>query len=147
MSQQEPVDPTQLLSHVLSRTSTVCGLVNGAAVATSDGLALALSGELCRDEAPAAAAFLMDELDAHLGLVRDARAREMLVWTERGPWYLARVGDQPFVLALAAEASAPAGLLRHAGQLAIPALVPILAALKPSGNTLQAKEPEGLQAD
>ncbi|TDM05957.1 MAG: hypothetical protein C4K60_14865 [Ideonella sp. MAG2] len=127
----DPTDPSERLSDTLSSLPAICAQVSGAAVATSDGLALAVTGELRGDEAAAAAVFLMDELEAHLGLIRQGRIREMLAWTERGHWYLTRVGDLPFVLVLGAEPASPAGLLRHAGQAIIPELIPVLQGLDP----------------
>jgi hypothetical protein len=113
----------------LRRLFDLCDALAGAAVATNDGLVLGALGSLLPETASATAAFVLNELDAHLGVLRAARTQEIVVWTDAGPWYFARIGGLPFVIVLFARPEAPAGMLRHAGSLAASRLTPALAAL------------------
>ena len=113
----------------LCRLHELCDGLQGAAVATNDGLALCTLGSLLADTTAATAAFLIDELNTHLGVLRVGSAREVAVWTDAGPWYMARINSLPYVIALFAGPAVPVAVLRHAGALAASRLAPTLAAL------------------
>ncbi|HLO93363.1 MAG TPA: hypothetical protein VK195_03535 [Burkholderiaceae bacterium] len=114
-----------LLNTELQRLRECCAGLNGATLSTQDGLSLSVMGELPCEATAATAAFLLNEVDVHLNLLRAGCVREALVWTDAGPWYLTRIGELPYVLLLCATA-APAAALRHAGTLAAAHLHPLL---------------------
>lgn len=113
----------------LCRLHELCAGLQGAAVATTDGLSLCTLGSLLPDTTAATAAFLIDELNTHLGVLRVGSAHEVAVWTDAGPCYMARINSVPYVIALFAGPTVPVGMLRHAGALAASRLAPVLAAL------------------
>ncbi len=123
-----PVMPEARLRAELDALHAECAGLQGAAVASGDGLALCATGLLGSDTASAAAAFLLGEIDVHLTMLRAGPVREALVWTDAGPWYLTRVGRLHHVLLLCASET-PAAVLRHAGALACARIEPLLASL------------------
>jgi len=116
----------------LRRLHELCDGLQSAAVATDDGLALCSLGSLLPDTASATAAFLINELNTHLGVLRAGSAREVAVWTDAGPWYMARISSLPYVIALLAGPMVPVAVLRHAGALVANRLAPTLASLTPT---------------
>ena len=69
-------------------------------------------------------------MDTHLGPLREVgSAREVLVWTDGGPWYFSAIGPLPYLLALHAAPDVPAAQLRHAGALGCARMVGLLAPL------------------
>lgn len=113
----------------LHRLHETCAELQGVAVATEEGLALCTLGSLWPEAACATASFLINQLNTHLGMLRAGRAREVLIWTDSGPWYIARIASLPYVIALLGAGGTPAAGLRHAGALAAARLVGVLASL------------------
>ena len=129
-----PMEAARPLEEVLTREllglADHCPGLLSTAIASRDGLALATTGALQADALSATSAFLLDEMDTHLGPLREGgNAREVLVWTDGGPWYFSAIGPLPYLLALHAAPDVPAALLRHAGALGCTRLVALLALL------------------
>ena len=129
-----PMEAARPLEEVLTREllglADHCPGLLSTAIASRDGLALATTGTLQADALSATSAFLLDEMDTHLGPLREGgNAREVLVWTDGGPWYFSAIGPLPYLLALHAAPDVPAALLRHAGALGCARLVALLALL------------------
>jgi predicted regulator of Ras-like GTPase activity (Roadblock/LC7/MglB family) len=127
----EPARPVEdLLARELRGLADHCPGLLSTAIASRDGLALATTGALQADALSATSAFLLDEMDTHLGPLREVgSAREVLVWTDGGPWYFSAIGPLPYLLALHAAPDVPAALLRHAGALGCARMVALLAPL------------------
>jgi predicted regulator of Ras-like GTPase activity (Roadblock/LC7/MglB family) len=125
----EPLSLDARLQAELQRLHEKCPGLRGAAVATDEGLPLCTLGSLAPETACATAAFLINELDAHLGLLQAGRAREVLIWTGDGPCYIARVASLPYAIALLAAGRMPAAALRRAGAQACARLAAVLAPL------------------
>jgi len=129
-----PMEDARPLEEVLTREllglADHCPGLLSTAIASRDGLALATTGALQADALSATSAFLLDEMDTHLGPLREGgNAREVLVWTDGGPWYFSAIGPLPYLLALHAAPDVPAALLRHAGALGCARMVALLAPL------------------
>lgn len=90
-----------------------CADVQGAVLATAEGLVLAARGTLAGEVPAAAATYLADDLDRHLSLVLSTACSDALVWTPAGLWGLARLPSRHVVLVHAADRCA-AGTLRLA---------------------------------
>jgi len=121
--------PEGMLVNELERLVEACPGLEGAALASTDGLALAATGALHPDILSATCTFLMEQMNSHLGRLRIGLAREVLVWTDAGPWYFSVIGHLPCLLALHAAPGVPAGLLRHAGALGSARMAELLPAL------------------
>ncbi len=118
-----------VLARELARLNDSCPGLLSSAIASRDGLALSTTGTLQADALSATSAFLLDEMDAHLGPLRAGRAREVLVWADGGPWYFSAIGPLPYLLALHAAPGVPAAVLRHAGALGCARMATLLAPL------------------
>ncbi|WP_343637230.1 roadblock/LC7 domain-containing protein [Roseateles sp.] len=119
-----------LLAWELRRLADQCPGLLSTAIASRDGLALAATGIVQPDALSATSAFLLDEMDTHLRPLREgAGAREVLVWTDSGPWYFSAIGALPYLLALHAAPHVPAALLRHAGAQGCARMTALLAPL------------------
>lgn len=113
------------LHDVLVRMVHNCPELQGAAVATGDGLVLAARGLLEGDTPAACAANLSDQLEESLSLIHSTRMDEMLLWCTPGLWYLIRAAHGHLLLAYAASAE-HAGAVRLAGQIAAQHMAPML---------------------
>jgi predicted regulator of Ras-like GTPase activity (Roadblock/LC7/MglB family) len=105
-----------------------CQQVQGAVLATDDGLVLAASGCLCTDAAAASAAHLAENVEQNLSLVASTTCAELLVWSPTLVWYLTRLPGQ-CVLMVCASPDCHAGELRLAasdGARRLAALVAML---------------------
>ncbi|MGJ7505485.1 MULTISPECIES: hypothetical protein [unclassified Variovorax] len=125
-------ESTSLDAHLqaeLRRLHEMCHDLQAAAIATDEGLALCASGSELPDVACATAAFLLNWLNTHLGMLQVGGACEVMIWTSSGPCYIARIASLPYVIALFAAGQMPAAALRHAGALASSRLVPVLTPL------------------
>lgn len=114
----------QLAEH-LQRLQLDCAAVQGAVLATREGLILAATGVLDGDTAAATAAHLADVVDAHLSLVADTRCDDLLVWSATAAWYVGRVGTD-CVAMVNAQPDCNPGLLRLLARRFAHAVAPLL---------------------
>lgn len=122
------------LTVALLQASAYCDGLLGAALTSSDGLAIVATGSLQAATSPTSGGEMMAQLDAQLAMLRAGPVQEALLWTETGPWYLCRVGDWPQVLVLQALPMPHPAMLRHAGQVTARRLASLLA--MPSAGAL-----------
>jgi len=108
-----------------------CRELQGAALATTDGLLLCGWGNLRSDAAPAAASGLLESLDHHLGLLAAAPVCEALVWSEDALWYLQRLDHHRHVLILQSLPMTYPAVLRLLARTAGPTLEATLATMHP----------------
>jgi predicted regulator of Ras-like GTPase activity (Roadblock/LC7/MglB family) len=87
----------EALEKPLRQLNLDCDDVLGALIATEEGLLLASTGNL-GETAAAMASHLADSLDANLRLLAQARCNEVLLWTERGLWGVARLQTRHVVM-------------------------------------------------
>lgn len=112
---------------VLAQFSVNCPELQGAVVATQDGLVLAATASFNGDVPAACAASLSVHVDHDLSFVQDTRFTETMFWTPPGIWYLARLDHNHLLLAYS-QSSEHAGALRLAGQIAAQQINPMLTA-------------------
>lgn len=115
------------IAEVLLQYGENCPALEGAVVATHDGLVLGATDAFMGDTPAAAAASLCVHLEQDLSLVLATNLRESLIWVNSGVWYLCRLQHQHLLLARCQQES-QAGALRLAGQIAAQQLAPMLAA-------------------
>ena len=118
---QKPVN----IAEVLAQYGDNCPALDGAVVATHDGLVLGATESFMGDTPAAAAASLGVHLEQDLALLIPAQLQECLVWAQPGVWYLCRLPHEHLLLARA-QSDAQAGALRLAGQIAAQQLAPML---------------------
>ena len=110
---------------VLAQFAANCPELQGAVVATQDGLVLASTASFNGDVPAACAASLSVHVDSDLSFVQDTRFIETMFWTPPGIWYLARLEHKHLLLAYS-QSSEHAGALRLAGQIAVQQINPML---------------------
>jgi len=110
---------------VLTQFVANCPDLQGAVVATQDGLVLASTPSFNGDVPAACAASLSVHVDGDLSHVQDASFTETMFWTPPGIWYLARLDHKHLLLAYC-QTSEHAGMLRMAGQIAVQQINPML---------------------
>lgn len=113
---------------VLAQFAANCPELEGAVVATQDGLVLASTASFNGDVPAACAASLSVHVDGDLSFVQDTRFTETMFWTPPGIWYLARLEHKHLLLAYS-HSSEHAGALRMAGQIAVQQINPMLTSL------------------
>jgi len=113
------------LADVLEQLEQNCPELQGAVVATHDGLVLAASANFSGDVPAACAASLAVQLEQDLTLIQNTRFTESLIWSDPGIWYLAVLNYNHRLLAHS-RSSDHAGALRLAGQIAAMQLNTIL---------------------
>ncbi len=116
------------LLDVLRQLENDCEQMQGAVLATDDGLVLAATGCLCTDAAAASAAHLAENIEQNLSLVVSTHFVELLVWSPSSVWYLTRLPGE-CVLMACADPDCHAGALRLAASEAARQLAELLAAL------------------
>lgn len=120
---------TQGFLEVLQQLERDCDQVQGAVLATGDGLVLAATGCLDTDAAAASAAYLAENVEQNLSLVVATQCAELLVWSPSSVWYLARLPGQYTLMACVGQDS-HAGALRLAGSEGARRLADLLAVLQ-----------------
>lgn len=113
------------IQDVLAQYSVNCPGMEGAVVATQDGLVLGATNRFEGDTPAAAAASLLVHLQADLSLIHTTQVSESLLWTASGVWYLSRLEYSHLLLAHS-RAAEHAGVLRLAGQIAAQQLARML---------------------
>lgn len=113
---------------VLAQFAANCPELQGAVVATRDGLVLASTDQFSGDTPAACAASLSLHVDEDLSFIQDTRFTETMFWTPPGVWYLARLAHDHLLLGYSRSAD-HAGALRLAGQIAAQQLNPMLTPL------------------
>lgn len=116
------------ISDVLAQFAENCPELQGAVVATRDGLVLASTEHFSGDIPAACAASLSVHVEADLSFIQDTHCTETMFWTPPGIWYLASLAHNHLLLAYSRSAD-HAGALRLAGQIAAQQLNPMLAPL------------------
>ncbi|MDO9400446.1 MAG: hypothetical protein Q7T46_03125 [Polaromonas sp.] len=99
----------------LGRLSVDCPQVEGAVLATREGLVLVATGGLRGDVSAASAAHLADRVDQNLSLMSSTQCAELLIWASPSVWYLTRLADQCVLMVCSAQ-TCRAGALRLAGK-------------------------------
>lgn len=105
------------IAEVLALYHLNCRDLEGAVVATHDGLVLGATDSFSGDAPAAAAASLSVHLPQDLSIIQPSDIKESLLWTETGVWYLCRLEYNHLLLAHSLLAD-QAGALRLAGQIA-----------------------------
>lgn len=105
------------VKEVLALFQQNCPGLEGAVVATHDGLVLGASDSFSGDTPAALAASLWVHLQQDLSLMESSTVNESLLWTDKGIWYLARLEHKHLLLAFT-QSTDNAGALRLAGQIA-----------------------------
>ena len=113
------------IPEVLSQYSTNCPGLEGAVVATHDGLVLGATDSFMGDTPAAAAASLWVHLKQDLSLIQDTAVHESLLWASPGVWYLSKLEHNHLLLAYSLSTD-HAGALRLAGQIAAQQLARML---------------------
>lgn len=98
-----------------ARLNEDCPQVQGAVLATREGLLLAASGCLQDEASAASAADLAERVDQNLSLMVSTQCSELLIWASPSVWYLTRLAV-PCVLMVRATPACRTGALRLAGQ-------------------------------
>lgn len=99
----------------LGQLSVDCPQVEGAVLATCEGLVLVATGCLRGDVSAASAVHLADRVDQNLSLVSSTQCSELLIWASPSVWYLTRLADQ-CVLMVCSAPTCRTGALRLAGK-------------------------------
>ena len=105
------------LHDVLAQMANDCPEVQGAVVATGDGLVLAAQGMLQGDTPAACAASLSGQVEDSLSLIQQTRLSEMLLWSPPGLWHISRLAHGHLLMTYAASGE-HAGAVRLAGRIA-----------------------------
>ena len=113
------------ISEVLDQLAENCPGLQGAVVATHDGLLLAATPSFSGDTPAACAASLSVHLETDLSLIQQTGLSEALVWAPPGIWYLARLAHNHLLLAYSSDPD-QAGALRLSGQIAAQQIGPML---------------------
>lgn len=116
------------ISDVLELYQQNCAGLDGAVVATQDGLVLGASGSFGGDTPAATAASLWLHLQEDLSMIRSVTVSEALLWVDHGVWYLGRLENRHLLLAYTSSPD-KAGALRLAGQIAAQQLAPIVSSI------------------
>ena len=98
-----------------ARLNVDCPQVQGAVLATREGLLLAASGCLQDEASAASAADLAERVEQNLSLMVSTQCSELLIWAAPSVWYLTRLAV-PCVLMVCATPACRTGALRLAGQ-------------------------------
>lgn len=98
------------------RLNVDCPQVQGAVLATREGLLLAASGCLQDEASAASAADLAERVDQNLSLMVSTQCSELLIWASPSVWYLTRLTVVPCVLMVCAAPACRTGALRLAGK-------------------------------
>jgi predicted regulator of Ras-like GTPase activity (Roadblock/LC7/MglB family) len=106
-----------------------CPQLQGAVLATSDGLLLAATGCMDTEVAAASAAYLGEHIEENLSLIANVNVAELMVWSQTLVWYLTRLPGQ-CVLMVCASPDCHAGALRLAGSATARRLIPSLQAIR-----------------
>lgn len=99
----------------LERLRVDCPQIEGAVLATREGLVLMATGCLQGDVSAACAVHLADRVDQNLSLVLATQCSELLIWASPSVWYLTRLADQ-CVLMVCSAPTCRTGALRLAGK-------------------------------
>lgn len=113
------------IPEVLVQYAQNCPELEGAVVASRDGLVLGATERFAGDAPAAAAASLWVHLEQDLALIQQSVVNESLLWTETGVWYLCRLQYDHLLLAHSRSAGS-AGAMRLAGQIAAQQLARML---------------------
>ena len=113
------------IPEVLEQYRLNCPGMEGAVVATHDGLVLGATNSFEGDTPAAAAASLSVHLQADLSLIQATTMNESLLWSSSGVWYLCQLEHHHLLLAHSLQGE-HAGALRLAGQIAAQQLAPML---------------------
>ena len=105
------------IAEVLALFQRNCRGLEGAVVATYDGLVLGATESFSGDAPAAAAASLSVHLPQDLSIIQQSDVNESLFWTQAGVWYVCRLEHKHLLLAHC-QAAEHAGALRLAGQIA-----------------------------
>lgn len=97
-----------------ARLNEDCPQVQGAVLATREGLLLAASGCLQDEASAASAADLAERVEQNLSLMASTQCSELLIWASPSVWYLTRLA-LPCVLMICAAPACRTGALRLAG--------------------------------
>ena len=105
------------ISEVLVQYQRNCRALEGAVVATHDGLVLGATESFSGDAPAAAAASLSVHLPQDLSIIQTSDLREALFWASNGVWYWSRLVNNHLLLAHSLDLE-QAGALRLAGKVA-----------------------------
>jgi predicted regulator of Ras-like GTPase activity (Roadblock/LC7/MglB family) len=97
----------------LQQIAIDCPQLQGAVLATPDGLLLAATGCMNTEVAAASAAYLGEHIQENLSLISTANVTELMVWSQNLVWYLIRLPGR-YVLMVCATTDCHAGALRLA---------------------------------
>lgn len=99
------LDSGELIRAALARLQGECADVQGAVVATREGLVLAHAGALSGDVPAAVATHLADHLDRHVRLLRlvETTGTESMFWSGGFAWALVRLPGGEVALVQAAR--------------------------------------------
>lgn len=117
-----------VISGALTQLLHDCPHVEGAVLATDEGLVLAACGALSCDAAAAGAVHIVAEVDRCLSLLAAQRSGSLLIWEEHSMWYLKRLYGRWVIMANACS-QCRVGALRMAVNRVGLGLEPALEAL------------------
>ena len=108
------MDPDDFFA-ALGRLNVDCPQIEGAVLATREGLLLAATGCLQGEASAASAADLTQRIDENLSLMASTHCSELLIWASPSVWYLTRLADECVLMACSAP-TCHTGALRLAGK-------------------------------
>lgn len=126
-----PMSDLHTLLQIFDQLQADCPEVCGVVLATAEGNLLAGRGSLGGDVAAAVSSYVMQMIDANLGLLRPIHSAESLIRTDEGLWYLCRLAQA--WLAVEAEPMQRPALLMYAARSAAQRMLPIAETLVSPG--------------